>query len=122
MEKHYFLDSYALIEITKENENYKKFKETNNMTTLLNLFEVHYILSKTTNEETANTIIEKLSHIVIHFDIEDVKLASHLRMKFIKKKLSYIDCLGYAVSLKRRLVFVTGDKGFINLENVEFIK
>jgi len=38
------------------------------------------------------------------------------------KKLSLIDALGYSCSCKQRIKFLTGDKEFMEMENVEFIK
>ena len=122
MEKIYFLDSYALIEIAKENKNYEKFNQTNNITTLMNLLEVHNRIIKDFSEVIADSVIQKLKRMVIDFDLEDIKLASRTKAKFRSKKLSYIDCLGYAISLRRDLIFVTGDKEFKDMENVEFVK
>jgi len=46
------------------------------------------------------------------------------RLELRKKKLdlSYADAIGYAVSLRLMLMFLTGDEAFKNLENVEFVK
>ena len=120
--KTYFLDSYALIEIIKENQNYKKFQETLNFTSLMNLLEIHYIISKDFGPKKADEIINKFKKILIDINIQDIEEASRFRIKNIKKGFSYVDCLGYSISINRGLVFVTGDKEFENLENVEFVK
>ena len=44
------------------------------------------------------------------------------KFKFKKEKLSYIDCLGYEVAKKLKIKFLTGDEGFRDKENVEFVK
>ncbi|MFH1376373.1 MAG: PIN domain-containing protein [Candidatus Woesearchaeota archaeon] len=118
----YLLDTYALIEIVKENNNYEKFKDTINFTSLLNLLELHNAILKSFGEGKADEITEKFKELLISFDIEDIKLASKLKSKFKPKKFSYIDCLGYAISINRKWKFVTGDKEFENLDNVEFVK
>lgn len=118
----YFLDTYALIEIIKENKNYDKFKETINITSLMNLYELHYFISKEFGLGKADFIIDKLKGIAVDIKIEDLKKASNFRIENIKKKFSYIDCLGYAIALNRKVKFLTGDKEFENLENVEFVK
>ena len=118
----YFLDTYALIEIIKENKNYKKFQETINVTSLMNLYELHYLVSKWFGPEKADTIINKLKKIIVDIKVEDIKRASNFRIKNIKRKFSYIDCLGYSIALNRNIKFLTGDKEFENLESVEFVK
>ena len=47
------------------------------------------------------------------------------KRKELKEKglnISYIDAIGYTISLERGIKFLTGDKEFKNLPNVEFIK
>jgi len=113
--KTYFLDSYALIEIIKENKNFKKFEETTNFTGFANLLEVHCKIIREFNEKKADEIIDKMKSIVVNIDIKD-------RVKNSKRKFSYIDCLGYSMALNRNLKFVTGDNQFKGVENVEFVK
>jgi len=44
------------------------------------------------------------------------------RKKNKKRNLSYTDCIGYVYATENDLIFLTGDKEFENLENVEFVK
>ncbi len=118
----YFLDTYALIEITKENKDYEKFKGSNNFTGLMNLFELHYIISRDFGPDKADKIIESLKKLLVSMKIEDIKDASRFRVKNVKKKFSYIDCLSYCAAMNRELKFVTGDKQFNDFEDVEFVK
>ena len=54
---------------------------------------------------------------------EDVlKEAIKFRKKNKSKNLSYTDCIGYIYALKNNLMFLTGDKEFKDLKNVEFVK
>jgi len=87
----------------------------------MNLLELHYRILKEFDEEKADQIIDKLKSIIIESDIRDIKSASKFRIKHMKKKFSFIDCLGYSMAKNRNLVFVTGDREFKNLENVEFV-
>jgi len=120
--KDYFLDTYALIEIVKENQNYRKFQDTFNVTSLMNLLEIHYIISSRFGIKEADMIINKLKEILISAKIEDVKDASGFRIKNVKKKFSYIDCLGYSIAQNRNFKFVTGDNQFEGFSGVEFVK
>ena len=46
-----------------------------------------------------------------------------LRLKLAKegRNLSYTDVVGYNIALKRGIRFLTGDRNFKNLENVEWV-
>ena len=83
----YFLDTYALIEICKNNLNFSKFRNTINFTSFMNLLELSYIISREFNQEKTNQIIDKLKNISLNINIEDVKRASDFRLKNTKKKL-----------------------------------
>ncbi|MFA6974217.1 MAG: PIN domain-containing protein [Parcubacteria group bacterium] len=120
--KGYFLDTYALIEITKENKNYEKFKELLNFTSYMNLLELHYIINRNFGLKKADFLINKLKDILLKVEIKDILEASKFKLKYTKKKFSYIDCLGYAMAINRDVKFLTGDNEFKNLENVEFVK
>ena len=39
-----------------------------------------------------------------------------------KRKLSYVDCLGYILAGMNGAKFLTGDNQFKDLQNVEFVK
>jgi len=119
----YFLDTYALYQIAKGAESYAFFKEHAAITTtIMNIYELYYILLKEGQETLAETFFEKLIHHCTAILPEDIKEAAKFRFKNIKKKLSYIDALGYVLSLNRRLVFVTGDDAFKGMNGVRFIK
>jgi predicted nucleic acid-binding protein len=49
-------------------------------------------------------------------------MKKRLELRKRKVDLSYADAIGYAVSLRLKLKFLTGDEAFKNLENVAFVK
>ncbi len=118
----YFFDSYAIIEIIKENENYLKFKEEEIATSILNLGEVYYHLLKEKDEKTANSWHSLLIKNAMLVDSEAVTEAMKFRFENKSKKFSFIDCVGYAMAREKGLKFLTEDKGFEGFENVEFVK
>ena len=118
----YFYDTYALIEIFKGNPNYKKFEDNRIYTSIMNFYEFFYALLKEFTEKKAEDLKNKLDLIFIDITEEDVIEASKFRLKNIKEKLSFIDCLGYALALNNNLKFLTGDERFENKKNVEFVK
>ena len=119
----YFFDTYAFFEIICGNPNYDKYKkEISIITTKLNLIELHYGLLKLYGEDTANFYFEKFKKFVNDFDDEIIKKANTFRLINKIKKLSYTDCIGYILSRKLNIQFLTGDKEFEDLEGVRFVK
>jgi len=118
----YFLDTYALIEIVKGNINYKKYLELEFFTSIFNLYEFYYSLLKDFNEEIAKRFFEQFRNRVLDIKDEHIFKASEFKINNKKKNFSYADCLGYAIASAYGLKFLTGDKEFENLDNVEFVK
>lgn len=118
----YFLDTYALIEIIKGNKNYQKFLDSEFFTSILNLYELYYALLRDYNKQTAKKFFEQFRNNILQIKDEYIFEASTFKYKNRKQRLSYADCLGYAIALKYNMKFLTGDKEFKNMENVEFAK
>ena len=118
----YFFDTYAIIEIIKENKNYEKYKEEEIVTSILNIGEVYYILLREKDEETADYWYKILKHNAFLIDIEAIIKAMKFRFENKAKKFSFIDCVGYVIATDKSLRFLTGDRAFENLDNVEFVK
>ena len=119
----YFFDTYAFFEIINGNPNYEKYsKGIAIVTTKLNLMELHYGLLASYGKETADKYFDKFIDLCIEIDDKIIKSANNFRYLFKKKKLSYIDCVGYILAKARNLRFLTGDMQFEDMENVEFVK
>ncbi len=117
----FFYDSYAVIEYLKDNSNFVSyFEQHTGMLTLLNVLEVYYSVLADSGEKKAEVVLETLLPLVVEPTTETIKKAMKFRYELRKKKLSYADCLGYQVALERGLKFLTGDKEFEHLKNVEF--
>jgi len=122
MDKEYFYDSYALIEIFKGNLNYERFGEHTIYTSMMNFYGVYYSILKEFNEKMAENWRKQLDPVIIEITEDDVVEASKFRFKNIKEKLSYIDCLGYIIALRNKIKFLTGDEKFRDMKNAEFVK
>lgn len=118
----HFFDSYALVEIVKGNSNYEKYEDEDPTCTILNLFELHQVLLREFNKQTADYWVNKFDYTLLEITKEDIINASDLRFNNKDKKLSGIDCIGYILAKKHNLKFLTGDKDFRNMENVEHVK
>ena len=125
LNKTYFFDSYALIEINKGNNNYNKYKYVRVVTTLLNLMEFYYALLKLIDKEIANIKFQGYLINCIEIKPEIIREATEFRYDFNQKakfKISYIDAIGYIFAKKLNIKFLTGDQAFKNLDNVEYVK
>ncbi len=118
----YFFDSYAILEIIFGNENYTKYKDCKITTTKLNLMEIHYKLLRELDEYQANLFLEEYSKYVIDFDNKIIRDSSVFKLLYKERNLSMTDCIGYVISLRLGIKFLTGDKQFTDIENVEFVK
>lgn len=121
-ENKYFLDSYAIIEILKSNPNYEKFLDASLISSRINLVEVAYHLLESFPKQKAQEIISSLSFSIIEIEEKQVTEIALFRKENSKKKLSYIDCIGYVLAKENNLKFVTGDKEFKDMANVEYVK
>ena len=118
----YFWDSYAVIEVIDGNKNYSRYIEENVVTSIFNLAEIYWFALNEYQEEKANDIFEKIKKCVIGIDYETLQSALKFRKKYKKRNLSYADCIGYNLALNNNLKFLTGDKEFEDMPNVEFVK
>lgn len=91
------------------------------MTIKLNLMELHYGLLRKYNQLIADTHFDAFMKYAVELDNEIIKKANAFRLIHKAKKLSYIDCLGYITAKKMGIKFLTGDKQFKDMENVEFV-
>ena len=121
--KYFFFDTYAFFEIMEKNPNYLRYcKNVAIVTTKWNLMELHYGLLREYNRDVANYYYDLLVEFAMPVDDLIIKKANEFRLEFKKRELSYVDCLGYTIAKVRGIKFLTGDKQFQDLENVEFVK
>lgn len=120
--KEFFFDTYALFEIVHASPNYLKYKDSRVITTRLNLMELHYRLLGLYGEKIADEAYNKFLEFSIKIPNKVIKIANGFKLKHKKKRLSYVDCVGYILARFYGIKFLTGDKEFENIENVEFVK
>ncbi len=119
----YFFDTYAFYEIIEGNKSYEKFiKKIAIVTTKLNLMELYYGLLVKYSKDVAEKYYDFFVKYCVDINDETIKQAMVFRQMNKKKKLSYVDCIGYIIANQRNIKFLTGDKQFKNLPNVEFVK
>ncbi len=116
----YFFDTYAFIEIIRGNEKYKLYSNANIITTIFNLAELNYNLKKEMTKEKADKYTKDYFDFIVEISFEDLKEAMDLKIK--NKDFSIPDVIGYVIAKKHKVKFLTGDEGFRNFDNVEFVK
>lgn len=119
----FFADTYALIEFFKGNQSYKKkFFDNEIITTRLNLMELYYGKLADGTPELAEEYFNTLLPKTVEIEDEILKTAAKFRLAHKKQNISYIDAIGYEISNKIKIKFLTGDKEFKDMPNVEFVK
>ena len=117
----FFLDTYALIEISKANPAYEKYRRVLAVTLIYNLAELYYFCLREFTQEYADKTHDAFYEIVKNFPSNLVKDAMLFRYKHKKQKFSYCDALGYIYAISNDYWFVTGDAMFKEFDHVVFI-
>ena len=118
----YFFDTYAVIEVVKGNPRYLPYKNSNPILSVLNLLEIHYHISKKFDDKITAKLLREYSKSVVGFENEDIIAMTAFKIGNYRKNFSLTDSLGYVLSLKHNIKFLTGDEGFRDIPNVEFVK
>ncbi len=86
--------------------------------------EIYYAVLRDYGETAAEKAYSAAAKYTVEFGDVDVKDGMKRRLELRRRKLdlSYADALGYVVSLRLKLRFLTGDDAFKDLQNVEFVK
>ncbi|MBU2616386.1 MAG: PIN domain-containing protein [Nanoarchaeota archaeon] len=117
----FLFDTYALIEIIKGNKNYLPYI---NSKVILNTFifsELCYVLIRD-NYPNVDEYLIKYERFLVSMSPSLIREAMKFRYNNKKKKLSMTDCVSYIQAKELGVKFLTGDKEFEGMENVEFVK
>jgi len=119
----FFFDSYALIEIYEKNINYEKYARAKVITTYFQVYETYYSLIRNGYcDKEIEDFFNFLQNFCIDLDFDWIPKSVSFRRKYKERDLSYADCLGYVIAEDMGIKFLTGDKEFWDLPNVEFVK
>ena len=119
IEGKFFFDTYAFFGIINGMESYSGFAHAIAVTTIFNLAELNYAMKREGNKE-ADSYTKKYWPLLAEVKAVDISNAVKLRLE--KKALSMPDAIGYTVAKRLGIKFLTGDKEFVQMENVEFVK
>ncbi|MBI3035359.1 PIN domain-containing protein [Candidatus Woesearchaeota archaeon] len=118
----YFFDSYAIIEMSESNPCYEGYKEFEIITSVLNIGEIYQIILRKKGKEAADNWFKKTNFKLLEITPEVIIEGIYFRHSNKKNNFSLPDAVGYKLSLKHNLKFLTGDKQFENMPNAEFVK
>ncbi len=118
----YFWDSYAVIELMSGNPNYAKYSGEEVTITIFNLVEIYWHALHEYGERQAQELYGTYKKAVVEPDGEALMEAIKFRKEHKKKGISYADCIGYIYAKRYGLKFLTGDRQFERLANVEYAK
>lgn len=117
----YFFDTYALIERQAGSPSYAAFAATPVFTHQYNLYEFIAAVMRHADEPRAREELRLMSPNPIEAEMADLFDAARFRSTHAAKRVSYVDALGYVLARKHGMRFLTGDKAFRGMENVEFV-
>lgn len=118
----FFFDTYAVIELIEGNKSYVPYRGCETSLTIFNLAEIYWVILNRLGRQEANEVFRKYRPAVVEVDDATLKEAIEFRKSHKKRDLSYTDCIGYIYAKRHRMKFLTGDKEFTDLPNVEFVK
>jgi len=125
MPSRFFYDSYAVLAFTSGHQGYKAyFEQHDGVLTKLNLLEIFYKSLEQHGYKAASSITETFSKYLVDFGLGNIGEAMKLRLELKGKgrNVSYADALGYSLSRKMGMRFLTGDRAFRGLSGVEYLE
>ena len=120
MNDFFLWDTYAFFELIEGSHEYLKRSKHKAVTTIFNLAELNYNLKKDRSKKESDEITNWVKNFLVDVETEDIIAAGDLKKK--NRKLSIPDCIGYVVAKRIGAKFLTGDKEFEKIKNVEFVK
>lgn len=118
----FFFDTYALIEIATGNPNFKRYLDFPYAVSALNVGEFYAYLIRTYGREAAKERLESYNFEIVELTKELIMAATELKTLHARKERSWADCIGYVAAKQLKLRFLTGDKEFKGMQNVEFVR
>lgn len=120
METEYFFDTYAFLEIFNRNPNYHQYVGARMHITKLNLFEMYFTLLRTEGESVAEHYAKEYAPFIVTYGLQTIASAAKIKMR--NRQISMTDAIGYATALRLGVKFLTGDKAFKGMPNVEYVR
>lgn len=121
MTSSYVFDTYALMELKEGNKSYSPYLDSEVIINNFIFAEWCYNLFRD-KDKNAKAHIDKYAKFINSVKPEWIEEAMAFRLKWKDRKVSITDCVGYIMANKLGVKFLTGDKEFEGVDNVEFVK
>ena len=121
MTESFIYDTYALMEILDKNPNYEQYTKKNMIINEFIFAEFCYQLIKDGIKDI-EIYVQEIEMSIVKVTSKMIKDAMKFRYENKKKNVSMTDCISYIQSKELGVKFLTGDKEFEGMENVEFVK
>ena len=108
--------------MSKGIQAYDKYSQEVVTASLFNAIEVYWVLLRDFGDVVAKVHYSRIRDCSIAVPDDIIFDAMKFRLRHKKKKFSYADSIGYVLAKKNNLVFLTSDKEFRGMENVEFVE
>lgn len=117
----FYFDTYAMFERLRASPAYAAYDREPVVTHQMNAYELAAALLREQPESRARTAIALLAPNYLEAELDDLFAGARFRAEHSAKRVSYVDALGYVLAMKHGMRFLTGDKAFRGLENVEYV-
>ena len=117
----YLFDTYALVEIIRGGKNYQKYVKEKIVINDFIFAELSYVLFRSDYPQ-AELAANRYARFIVPLQPNTILKAMAFRFKHRKKRLSMTDAISYIQAKQLGIRFLTGDKEFERLENVEFVQ
>lgn len=121
MTSKFLFDTYAIMEVIDGNEDYFDYLDCEVVINTFIFSELCYVLFRD-KARNAKEYLKKYSKHISSVKSEWIEEAMQFRLKWKDRRVSITDCVSYIMAKKMGLKFLTGDKEFEGLDNVEFVK
>ena len=113
-----------LLRSKKGNENYRPYQAVSLVAMEFNICEVAFAVCRDYPDKTHKVmaLVRKMVVLEQTTDEDYCSGAAMRRTTRAGKKLSTIDCVGYSVAHRLRIPFLTGDREFEDIDDVEFVR
>ena len=120
-----FLDSYAIIEMARDNPHYDPIEAETVVTFIWNLLEAYYIFAQEGEGQLAERAFHKLAPVASGIPVDLVPEIARFRLESkgaTMRRFSYADAAGYVFARDRTLEFVTGAHEFEGFPGVRLLR
>jgi predicted nucleic acid-binding protein len=124
MSKTYVVDANALLDFVEDGFGAARVEqliksagagESSILVSVVNWGEVFYCLWQKTGEQSARSVIARLSRLPIELVAVDAPQSIHAGEIKVRHKIPYVDCLAASLAVARHAVLVTSDRDFQKL-------